>query len=214
MARISHTVNQSDALVVGGRKAQVQRGCEAPLFQRCNQSEQGRTDWRSSNATFESIHNLRQIGFDGFVTVSALQKSKCCKVPDEFGVYLVLRPNTARAYFLEQSPGGHFKGEDPTVAVSTLEDGWVEDALVLYIGKAGPTKNRTLKFRLTAYMQFGQGKRVSHWGGRYIWQLRDSCDLLVCWKETPNDDPREVEKGLIREFETAYQRLPFANLQR
>src|SRR5664280_2168534 len=49
---------------------------------------------------------------------------------------------------------------------------------------------------MTAYMQFGEGKAVGHWVGRYVWQLRHSGDLLICWKETPDDVPRNVEKGL------------------
>jgi hypothetical protein len=43
---------------------------------------------------FASIHHIRRSGFDGFVTVSALQASKCCEVPNKPGVYLILRPNS------------------------------------------------------------------------------------------------------------------------
>jgi hypothetical protein len=42
---------------------------------------------------FASIHHIRRSGFDGFVTVSALQASKCCEVPNKPGIYLILRPN-------------------------------------------------------------------------------------------------------------------------
>jgi len=48
-----------------------------------------------------------------------------------------LRPKTTRPCFLDESIGGHFKGKNPTVAVGTLENKWVDDALVLNIGKAG-----------------------------------------------------------------------------
>jgi hypothetical protein len=161
----------------------------------------------------DSIDHIRQSGFDGFVTVAALRKSKRCNVPGAFGVYLVLRPNKTRPRFLDESKGGHFKGKNPTVAIRSLEDKWVDDAPVVNIGKAGPRKKRTLKCRLMAYMQFGEGKAVAHWGGRYVWQMRQSGDLLICWKETPNDVPRNVEKGLIREFRDRYHKLPFANLQ-
>jgi predicted nucleotidyltransferase len=179
----------------------------------------GASEERSSRGVntkmrFDSIEHIRQSGFGGFVTVSTLQKSKCNKVPHEVGVYLVLRPNTKPPYFLDESIGGHFKGKNPTVAVRTLEDKWVDDALVVNIGKAGPGVKRTLKCRLLAYMQFGEGMAVAHWGGRYIWQLDGSGGLLVCWKETPDGVPRNVEKRLISEFMEAYQKLPFANLQR
>ena len=92
------------------------------------------------------------------------------------------------------------------------EPGWIENTAVLYIGKAGPGRTATLKSRLQAYIQFGQGRPVGHRGGRYIWQLLHSCDLVVCWKATGSLSPRDVEKELIREFEVRYRELPFANI--
>jgi hypothetical protein len=162
---------------------------------------------------FESIGVIRQSGFEGFVTIFALQTSNCDQVPNEPGVYLILRSNTTPPDFLTESIGGHFKGKNPTVAVSKLQSKWVENSLVLNIGKAGGGK-ATLRSRLRQYMQFGQGKPVGHHGGRYIWQLSHSTHLLVCWKVTPDDVPRTVEKILIENFETVYGRLPFANLNR
>jgi hypothetical protein len=160
---------------------------------------------------FDSIDAIRQSGFEGFVAISTLQTLNCTQVPDKPGVYLILRSDMAPPDFLSESTGGHFKGKNPTVPVSKLQSKWVEDSLVLNIGKAGGG-NATLRSRLKQYMQFGQGKPVGHHGGRYVWQLAHSSDLLVCWKVTPDDIPRIVEKALIEEFETVYGRLPFANL--
>jgi hypothetical protein len=162
---------------------------------------------------FDSIDSIRQCGFEGFVTISALRESKCNDVPDVPGVYLVLRTSTTLPEFLVESTGGHFKGKDPTVLISELELNWVEDALVLNIGKAGPSIGRTLKSRLREYVQFGQGEVIGHRGGRYIWQLADSSELLVCWKATPHVDPKDEESRLITEFEAEYEKLPFANLR-
>jgi hypothetical protein len=161
---------------------------------------------------FENIDMIRQSGFDGFVTISSLQKSNCREVPSDPGVYLVVRTEAAPPEFLNESIGGHFKGKTPTVLVSVLESKWVDDAVVLYIGKAGPDENRTLKTRLNEYMQFGQGTPIGHSGGRFIWQLGGSGNLLVCWKPTPNTDPRTVEKDLIQQFQAVYKKLPFANI--
>jgi hypothetical protein len=146
------------------------------------------------------------------VTISALQTSNCSEVPTQPGVYLVLRPNTERPDFLSESVGGHFKGKNPTVTVAELQSKWVEKALVLNIGKAGPG-NATLRSRLKQYMCFGQGQNVGHQGGRYIWQLSNACDLLLCWRVTPDAVPRTVEKTLIEKFQAAYGKLPFANLK-
>jgi hypothetical protein len=60
---------------------------------------------------------------------------------------------------------------------------------------------------------FGNGKPVGHWGGRYLWQLKNSANLVLCWKATPHSDPGEVEHELIRSFIAHYGALPFANLK-
>jgi hypothetical protein len=57
-----------------------------------------------------------------------------------------------------------------------------------------------------------QGYNIGHYGGRYIWQLKNSLDLVVCWKTLPNDDPRSIESQLIQQFIKEYQKRPFANL--
>ena len=46
-------------------------------------------------------------------------------------------------------------------------------------------------------MKFGSGKKVGHKGGRFIWQLKDSANLVVCWKRT-EEEPRHVEKMRMR----------------
>jgi hypothetical protein len=158
-----------------------------------------------------SIDDIRQSGFHGFLPISALQISKCCEVPNEPGVYLILRANSTRPEFLVESVGGHFKKRQPTVLVDRLQEKWVEDALILNIGKAGPGK-ATLKIRLKQYLRFGQGQKVGHRGGRYIWQLTNSSNLLGCWRTTGDAVPRTVEKALIEEFRAVYGKLPFANL--
>jgi hypothetical protein len=61
-------------------------------------------------------------------------------------------------------------------------------------------------------LRFGQGANIGHWGGRYLWQISDSDDLLVAWKKTPNDDPRIVETSMLAEYINEYGKLPFANL--
>jgi len=80
-------------------------------------------------------------------------------VPANAGVYLVLRTNEGAPSFLERSPGGRFKGKDPTVATETLEHEWVTGARVVYIGKADH-----LGRRLRQFARFGAGEPVGHWG--------------------------------------------------
>jgi hypothetical protein len=163
---------------------------------------------------FDSIDDIRHEGFHGFLTVSDLQESSCQATPQGPGVYLVLWPVSRPPVFLPQSIGGRFKSQDPRVATSQLRNAWVEASLVLYIGKAGgPSTAATLRSRVRQYMRFGQGKRVGHWGGRYIWQLDRSDNLLLCWKSTPGADPQAVESDLLMQFRDVYGALPFANLR-
>jgi hypothetical protein len=129
---------------------------------------------------FQSIDDIRNHGFESFVTVRDLQARGCREIPDKAGVYLALRSSSSPPEFLGKSIGGRHKGKDPTEIVSYLEDKWIEGALVLNIGKAGATgKTTTPRTRLGAYMRFGYGKNAGHRGGRYIWQLGDARDLIV-----------------------------------
>ena len=55
---------------------------------------------------------------------------------------------------------------------------------------------------------------IGHWGGRYIWQLADSADLVVAWRRcNEGETAREREVELLSAFTQQYARLPFANLR-
>ncbi len=162
--------------------------------------------------TFKNVDELKQEGFIGFKKMADLFNDSS-SIPKTRGVYMVLRTSTESPKFLKTGSGGHFKGKDPNVSISILNSNWVEDTIVVYIGKAGSEgSSATLHSRLNQYFKFGQGKNIGHYGGRLIWQLGDSKDLIVCWKALPKDDPRNVESGLIRDFVSIYSARPFANL--
>ena len=157
---------------------------------------------------------LKEMGFQGFVTIGELMNNSMGLVPSQMGVYVILRETDEKPRFLSKGSGGFFKGNDPNVSLSKLLNNWVDDTHIVYIGKAGGHGNvSTLYKRLGQYMRFGQGESVGHWGGRYIWQLADSRDLLVCWKPLSVEEPREVEKRMIEAFKDAHKgKRPFANL--
>jgi hypothetical protein len=160
---------------------------------------------------FTSIETIKQAGFEGFKTMKDLFKDSS-SLPKVKGVYIVINPSKKKE-FLSVGTGGFFKGKNPNVSEGELNSNWVEDTIVVYIGKAGKEgSSATLQSRLRQYFSFGKGKNVGHWGGRLIWQLKHSSDLVVCWKELPAEDPRDVEADLIQKFVTAFHKRPFANL--
>jgi hypothetical protein len=160
---------------------------------------------------FTELEEIKKEGFEGFKTMRELFNDNSI-ISKMKGVYMVLNLSKEKE-FLTVGTGGFFKGKNPNVSIQELKNNWVENAIVVYIGKAGGEgSGATLQSRLGQYFRFGQGKNVGHYGGRLIWQLKNSADLIVCWKELPTEDPRMVESELIRQFVSQYSKLPFANL--
>ena len=153
---------------------------------------------------------LMDDGFEGFVPIKDLWIDKSM-IPKQMGVYMVLNmePNVE---FINPGVGGFFKGKDPNVDIPQLKEKYV-DSTVVYIGKAGSSSSKaTLFSRLGQYLGFGQTKNIGHYGGRYIWQLKNHEDLLFCWKPLNDEEPIVLEKELLSSFKEEFGKLPFANL--
>jgi hypothetical protein len=90
-----------------------------------------------------------------------------------------------------------------------LQRKWVKGCEVLYIGKGD-----NIQRRLKQYIEFGSGKPIGHWGGRYIWQLKDSAHLLVAWMPCGSDETAAMmEARLLRRFKDEHDgQLPYANI--
>jgi len=137
--------------------------------------------------------------------IGSLRLNNC--IPRLRGVYFIVTKKTdVQPKFLSTGTGGYFKGKNPNVDLIELERNWVENANILYIGKAN-----NLNQRLNQYFKFGSGHNVPHWGGRYIWQLECSEKLLVYCAIC--DSPRQIENQLLIDFKNAHHKLPFANLK-
>ncbi len=152
--------------------------------------------------------SLQDLGYQGFQTFQELFED-VSKIPLQPGVYVV-EWSGGEPDFLARGSGGRSKG-DPNVPVSLLRAQWIGEASILYVGKAGASGSKaTLRSRVKQMLEFGQGKPAKHYGGRYLWQLRQAPSLMLAWK---SGDPTQLEQELLSQFTAYYGRLPYANLQ-
>lgn len=159
-------------------------------------------------ATF-TRRDLEVVGFVGWCRWDELRDSKFGEVPRAPASYVVYRESVAAPVFLPASPAGWFKDKAPSMPLARLAAEWVEGEQVVYIGEADVARRR-----LGQYARFGAGEPVGHWGGRLIWQLADSAELLVAWRVLGGlGTARADEKRLLARFgEVGGGRRPFANL--
>ena len=153
-------------------------------------------------------------GFREGATFASLRAARHRGPSSVRGVYAVVYPFDYAPEFLKIGTGGWFRGRDPNVRRDELRGRWVKKSRLLYFGKAGaPGENGNLYDRISLLSRFGRGSSVSHRGGRVIWQIKGSADLVVRWLPTPDEVPRRVEHQLIQRLRHCGKR-PFANLQR
>jgi hypothetical protein len=176
--------------------------------------------------SFATLEDIKNLGFTGFIPICQFHTSKQYHIiPKADGIYLILRVADTPCEFHALNPSRmHSKHKNNPVRHSydvnllSAKSQQVKDTIVVYIGKAGGGSHRTsLHQRLKAYIEAGRTMpgQSSHAGGRAIWQLKDSADLIVCWKPSDNnEDAIEVEHRLLDEFKSTYGSLPLANWKR
>jgi hypothetical protein len=125
------------------------------------------------------------------------------------GVYVALRPDTKLPKFIYPGTGGTYQRKNPNVLIPVLEENWIHNASILYIGKAEGLHG--LKQRIRQFMRFGMGNSSPHRGGRYIWQLEESRNLKIMWKAIGH--AALEESRMLHQFHGTHGRLPFANLR-
>lgn len=108
---------------------------------------------------FNDRNDLIKNGFKGFVRIGNLLDSLHI-IPKKPGIYLVLNPNHSKVHFINPGTGGFFKNKNPNVSIEKLEQEYVPDSLVVYIGKAGgKEKKSNLRKRIRELLLFGKGKK-------------------------------------------------------
>jgi hypothetical protein len=162
------------------------------------------------------VASIDQISIAGFcepIRLVELRETRCASVPAQAGIYLIEREPESAPQFRIPSTGGWFKGQDPNCALDIIEAKWVGSAHILYVGKAPGKKG--LKGRLRQLIDFGNGKPVGHRGGRLLWHLQDSEDLLVRWRTCTADETDRAEMTAIADFRRSHRGMrPFANMNK
>lgn len=141
---------------------------------------------------------LESVGFEKFIPFIGLTVDQ---LPPRRGVYAVLRLSTERPALIETNVIIRRKA----YTVERLEDKWLDGQTIVYIGMAEPVDG--LYGRLGDFSK----QSSSHTGGRALWQLADSRDLVAAWVETPDHIAEVLEKSYLRTFKAKFGRYPFAN---
>jgi hypothetical protein len=145
--------------------------------------------------------------FEGFMSIGDLRARGVADVPSVPGAYVVVGEGES-IEFLEENPAGRFKRRNPTVSLAVLKSKWINKSDTIYIGKGN-----NLRRRIKQFMDFGAGRPVGHWGGRYTWQVAHAEEMLIAWKPSSEGlEARDLESELLRRFAVEFGSLPFANL--
>ncbi len=83
--------------------------------------------------------HLEGDGFSGWIPFGEVCASAC---PPTGGVYVVTYGRACPPTFSAKSCGGWFKGKNPAVTPEVLSANWVDEAEVVYIGKADQLMRR------------------------------------------------------------------------
>jgi len=143
---------------------------------------------------------------EGFRTVGRIRELQTSRdrshIPVCCGVYAVIWPTGVPAEFLKENAGRPAATVDPSI----IEQAWVSDSDILYIGST----IRALRKRIAELIRHGQGRTEKHKGGEWIWQISGISRALLIAFET--SDPGGLEAQVLETFRGQHGgRLPFAN---
>ncbi len=93
-----------------------------------------------------------------------------------------------------------------------LEKFWFPDETIVYIGKAGPNKSRTIRKRIKEYCETKLGCDGKHAGGHWINTLQSISSLNVFYSEYSGLDIDEKEEQLISYFMNNVSNMTKENL--
>lgn len=93
-----------------------------------------------------------------------------------------------------------------------LEKFWFADETIVYIGKAGPKKSRTIRKRVKEYYETPLGCDKKHAGGNWVNTMINVSSLNVFYSEYSGIDIEEKEETMISYFMENVSETTKANL--
>ena len=142
--------------------------------------------------------NSRACGFYVVALTNDIDKLTCINEPN-------FNDNAIRQWIELIKLGGKQIKLDNKVANLTsikqrLRQFWLPDETIIYIGKAGPNKKRTIRERVKEYYKTKLGCDAPHAGGHWINTLQNITSLNVFFSEYSELDIDDKEEQLISYF--------------
>lgn len=148
--------------------------------------------------------------FSKFETIEELYNCKNKNIPNEAGVYVVVKPKDMDLVFINNTTAlNEYNGKNMLYSADILKAKYEKtDKIILYIGKAGGANNR-LKQRIRQLVKYGYKEGSNHRGGRAMWQIENNKKLIVGYFVC--DKPEKEKQELLLDYKIRYGEFPVAN---
>jgi len=148
--------------------------------------------------------------FGKFHSLEDLHDGRFAWVPDETGIYIVIKPKNLDAIFSSNTTAiAEYKRKSMLYSIDKLLSKFEHsDKEILYIGKAGGNDNK-LKERIEQFVKYGYRLVDNHRGGRAIWQMENNKNFLLGFVECNNPEEEEIKH--LSQYRQKYGVLPVAN---
>ncbi len=157
----------------------------------------------------DSRQHLVAYGFQGFTKLCFLQEAFLKQVPEQPGLFAILRKDDADPGFLELPEARALPPSAWRIDTASLRSRWIVDASVLYLGEASQaSREHSLRdaIRQLCWPSKHQTSPLTR-HGQLVWYVRGSQEFEAAWCVAPTHSFDQ----LLEEFEGAHGAVPFAN---
>jgi hypothetical protein len=157
----------------------------------------------------DSREHLIAFGFRGFTKICFLTEAFLKQVPEEPGLFAILREQDASPEFLELPQARALPPSAWRIDIARLKPRWITNTSVLYLGEASATSRdhllRDAIRRLCSPSKHQTSPVTRH--GQLVWYIRGSQEFEIAWCVTPSHSLDQV----LEDFAGVHGSVPFAN---